>query len=159
MHCGITPCPCLVSHKLQELLGSRRIIPRYVARFSRVFLDRLCLAYPRSGSHRMTLQAVDFFQRVLALQEDNGERWSALGYVSLSSIPLSPPLTTLFPGHCYPMQDDLQKAYSAYQQALYLLPNPKIKFPRIQSPRFSPLIYSVLCMEGGEPLSHTFRVI
>ena len=23
------------------------------------------------------------------------------------------------------MQDDLQKAYSAYQQALYLLPNPK----------------------------------
>lgn len=28
-------------------------------------------------------------------------------------------------GHCYLMQDDLQKAYSAYQQALYLLPNPK----------------------------------
>ena len=25
------------------------------------------------------------------------------------------------------MQDDLQKAYSAYQQALYLLPNPKVK--------------------------------
>lgn len=24
------------------------------------------------------------------------------------------------------MQDDLQKAYSAYQQALYLLPNPKV---------------------------------
>jgi len=29
-------------------------------------------------------------------------------------------------GHCYLMQDDLQKAYSAYQQALYLLPNPKV---------------------------------
>ena len=27
------------------------------------------------------------------------------------------------------MQDDLQKAYSAYQQALYLLPNPKVPFP------------------------------
>jgi general transcriptional corepressor CYC8 len=26
------------------------------------------------------------------------------------------------------MQDDLQKAYSAYQQALYLLPNPKVTF-------------------------------
>jgi glucose repression mediator protein len=26
------------------------------------------------------------------------------------------------------MQDDLQKAYSAYQQALYLLPNPKVNF-------------------------------
>ncbi|RDB29062.1 General transcriptional corepressor ssn6 [Hypsizygus marmoreus] len=51
-------------------------------------------------------KAVDYFQRVLAIQEDNGEVWSALG-------------------HCYLMQDDLQKAYSAYQQALYLLPNPK----------------------------------
>lgn len=29
------------------------------------------------------------------------------------------------PGHCYLMQDDLQKAYAAYQQALYWLPNPK----------------------------------
>ncbi|EAU93324.2 TPR-containing protein Mql1 [Coprinopsis cinerea okayama7 len=51
-------------------------------------------------------KAIEYFQRVLALQEDNGEVWSALG-------------------HCYLMQDDLQKAYSAYQQALYLLPNPK----------------------------------
>ncbi|GLB36610.1 putative tetratricopeptide repeat [Lyophyllum shimeji] len=51
-------------------------------------------------------RAVEYFQRVLTLQEDNGEVWSALG-------------------HCYLMQDDLQKAYSAYQQALYLLPNPK----------------------------------
>ncbi|KAK2462104.1 hypothetical protein APHAL10511_006567 [Amanita phalloides] len=51
-------------------------------------------------------KAVEFFQRALNLQEDNGEVWSALG-------------------HCYLMQDDLQKAYSAYQQALYLLPNPK----------------------------------
>jgi general transcriptional corepressor CYC8 len=51
-------------------------------------------------------KAIEFFQRVLSLQEDNGEVWSALG-------------------HCYLMQDDLQKAYAAYQQALYLLPNPK----------------------------------
>ncbi|KAK7468464.1 glucose repression mediator protein, variant 2 [Stygiomarasmius scandens] len=51
-------------------------------------------------------KAIEFFQRVLNLQEENGEVWSALG-------------------HCYLMQDDLQKAYSAYQQALYLLPNPK----------------------------------
>ncbi|TFK38602.1 hypothetical protein BDQ12DRAFT_683044 [Crucibulum laeve] len=50
--------------------------------------------------------AIDYFQRVLSLEEDNGEVWSALG-------------------HCYLMADDLQKAYSAYQQALYLLPNPK----------------------------------
>ncbi|KAJ3753193.1 TPR-like protein [Lentinula raphanica] len=51
-------------------------------------------------------KAIEFFQRVLSLQEGNGEVWSALG-------------------HCYLMQDDLQKAYAAYQQALYLLPNPK----------------------------------
>ncbi|ETW87651.1 hypothetical protein HETIRDRAFT_246092, partial [Heterobasidion irregulare TC 32-1] len=50
--------------------------------------------------------AVEYFQRVIHLQQDNGEIWSALG-------------------HCYLMQDDLQKAYSAYQQALYSLPNPK----------------------------------
>lgn len=54
-------------------------------------------------------QAVEYFQRVLSIEEENGEIWSALG-------------------HCYLMQDDLQKAYSAYQQALYLLPNPKVRF-------------------------------
>ncbi|KAH8120724.1 hypothetical protein DFH11DRAFT_1500001 [Phellopilus nigrolimitatus] len=51
-------------------------------------------------------KAIEYFQRVLQFQQENGEVWSALG-------------------HCYLMQDDLQKAYSAYQQALYLLPNPK----------------------------------
>ncbi|KAF9808700.1 hypothetical protein IEO21_07787 [Rhodonia placenta] len=51
-------------------------------------------------------KAVEYFQRVISMQQDNGEVWSALG-------------------HCYLMQDDLQKAYQAYQQALYLLPNPK----------------------------------
>ncbi|KZV74782.1 TPR-like protein [Peniophora sp. CONT] len=50
--------------------------------------------------------AIDYFQRVLSLQPDNGEIWSALG-------------------HCYLMQDELQKAYQAYQHALYSLPNPK----------------------------------
>lgn len=29
------------------------------------------------------------------------------------------------------MQDDLQKAYAAYQQALYHLPNPKVRIPRL----------------------------
>ena len=39
-------------------------------------------------------------------------------------------MVTLMPlvtGHCHLMQDDLQKAYAAYQQALYLLPNPKVR--------------------------------
>lgn len=52
-------------------------------------------------------QAVDYFKRILAIQENNGETWSALG-------------------HCYLMMDNLQEAYHAYQQALYHLPNPKV---------------------------------
>ncbi|KAG8899839.1 glucose repression mediator protein [Tulasnella sp. 408] len=51
-------------------------------------------------------KAIEFFQRALDVRQENGEVWSALG-------------------HCYLMQDDLQKAYAAYQQALYHLPNPK----------------------------------
>ncbi|KAG9001061.1 glucose repression mediator protein [Tulasnella sp. JGI-2019a] len=51
-------------------------------------------------------KAIEFFQRALDVRQENGEVWSALG-------------------HCYLMQDDLQKAYTAYQQALYHLPNPK----------------------------------
>jgi tetratricopeptide (TPR) repeat protein len=71
-------------------------------------------------------QAIDYFQRVLTLQEDNGEVWSALGTSCFRPIQI--PVITSFvtKGHCYLMQDDLQKAYSAYQQALYLLPNPKV---------------------------------
>ena len=48
---------------------------------------------------------MDCFQRVLNLVPENGEVWGAMG-------------------HCYLMMDDLQKAYTAYQQALYHLPNP-----------------------------------
>ncbi|CAO0800942.1 unnamed protein product [Mucor circinelloides] len=51
-------------------------------------------------------KAVDYFKRILALQENNGETWSALG-------------------HCYLMMDNLQEAYQAYQQALYHLQSPK----------------------------------
>lgn len=51
-------------------------------------------------------RAVDYFKRILAIQENNGETWAALG-------------------HCYLMMDNLQDAYHAYQQALYHLSNPK----------------------------------
>jgi len=33
------------------------------------------------------------------------------------------------------MRDDLQRAYSAYQQALYLLPSPKVRTDRIRPQR------------------------
>jgi tetratricopeptide (TPR) repeat protein len=51
-------------------------------------------------------KAAEYFQRILKIHDNNGEIWGALG-------------------HCYLMLDDLHKAYSAYQQALYHLPNPK----------------------------------
>lgn len=50
--------------------------------------------------------AVEYLKRILQIEPGEGEVWSSLG-------------------HCYLMMDDLQQAYSAYQQALYHLPDPK----------------------------------
>ncbi|ORX56805.1 TPR-like protein [Hesseltinella vesiculosa] len=55
-------------------------------------------------------QAIDYFQRVLSLQNRDGDTWGALG-------------------HCYLMTNDLQQAYHAYQQALYHLPD--VKDPKL----------------------------
>ena len=50
--------------------------------------------------------AVEYFQRVLDIDNENGEVWGAMG-------------------HCYLMMDELEKAYAAYHRALCYLPNPK----------------------------------
>lgn len=52
-------------------------------------------------------KAVEYLQSILQIDSANGEIWGSLG-------------------HCYLMMDDLQKAYSAYQQALYHLRDPKV---------------------------------
>lgn len=52
-------------------------------------------------------KAVEYLQSILNLDGNNGDIWGSLG-------------------HCYLMMDDLQKAYSAYQQALYHLRDPKV---------------------------------
>lgn len=49
---------------------------------------------------------MEYLRQILKVDATNGEVWSSLG-------------------HCYLMMDDLQQAYSAYQQALYHLPDPK----------------------------------
>ncbi|WFD29156.1 glucose repression mediator protein [Malassezia sp. CBS 17886] len=49
--------------------------------------------------------AVECFERVLNITPEKGEVWGAMG-------------------HCYLMMDELQKAYTAYHQALCYLPNP-----------------------------------
>ncbi|KAI9770700.1 MAG: glucose repression mediator protein [Geoglossum simile] len=51
-------------------------------------------------------KAVEYLQNILNLDGTNGEVWGSLG-------------------HCFLMMDDLQKAYEAYQQALYHLRDPK----------------------------------
>ncbi|KAF9579550.1 hypothetical protein BGW38_004148 [Lunasporangiospora selenospora] len=51
-------------------------------------------------------KAAEYFQRILAIDNANGEVWGSLG-------------------HCYLMMEELHKAYNAYQNALHHLPNPK----------------------------------
>jgi hypothetical protein len=48
--------------------------------------------------------------------------------VSVIYLDLMKRITHLWEGHCYLMMDDLQQAYSAYQQALYHLRDPKVCF-------------------------------
>ncbi|EOD50196.1 putative transcriptional corepressor protein [Neofusicoccum parvum UCRNP2] len=50
--------------------------------------------------------AVEYLKNILKIDSNNGDVWGSLG-------------------HCYLMMDDLQQAYSAYQQALYHLQDPK----------------------------------
>ncbi|KAF2404942.1 TPR-like protein [Trichodelitschia bisporula] len=50
--------------------------------------------------------AIDYLRAILKIEPNNGETWGSLG-------------------HCYLMLDNLQEAYSAYQQALYHLQDPK----------------------------------
>ncbi|KAG9383308.1 TPR repeat-containing protein [Pyrenophora tritici-repentis] len=50
--------------------------------------------------------AVEYLRTILKVDSTNGDVWGSLG-------------------HCYLMMDDLQQAYSAYQQALYHLQDPK----------------------------------
>ncbi|KAJ2910127.1 glucose repression mediator protein [Coemansia aciculifera] len=51
-------------------------------------------------------KAVEYFQRIVNIDSTNGETWGAIG-------------------NCYLMMDEMPKAYNAYQQAIFHLPNPK----------------------------------
>jgi tetratricopeptide (TPR) repeat protein len=48
--------------------------------------------------------AIRYYERITALDPENGACWTALG-------------------HCYLLTDELQKAFAAYQKALYSLPD------------------------------------
>jgi len=79
-------------------------------------------------------KAAEYFGRVVGIAPESGDVWGALGASSLlrstgCTLPRADLELTLLPpslpaGHCYLMIDDLKKAYSSYQQALYYMPNP-----------------------------------
>lgn len=52
-------------------------------------------------------RAIEYLQNILKLDPSSGETWGSLG-------------------HCHLMMDNLQDAYTSYQQALYYLHDPKV---------------------------------
>ena len=67
-------------------------------------------------------EAMEYLKNILKVEAANGEAWGNLGKYPLHVK--STLLTSI--GHCYLMMDNLQEAYTAYQQALYYLPDPKV---------------------------------
>lgn len=53
-------------------------------------------------------EAMEYLKNIIKMEPANGEAWGNLG-------------------HCHLMMDNLQDAYTAYQQALYYLPDPKVR--------------------------------
>ena len=88
-------------------------------------LDAAIFAYEQALRHNMystqTLNAIsqilrtkeqyteasEFLRHIIKMEPANGEAWGNLG-------------------HCHLMMDNLQDAYTAYQQALYYLSDPKV---------------------------------
>lgn len=65
---------------------------------------------------------MEYLKTILKVEPANGEAWGNLGR---HSSPLCI-LVLTWTGHCYLMMDNLQEAYTAYQQALYYLPKPNV---------------------------------
>ena len=75
-------------------------------------------------------KAVEYLQSIIKLDPTSGETWGSLGmYYSAGLMQKGQKKTNyFFPllGHCYLMMDNLQEAYTSYQQALYHLRDPKV---------------------------------
>lgn len=94
---------------LSELTcDSERALSAYEAalRHNPYSFNALCKLAGIWRNREQYLKAIDFFERALSLDNTNGEAWSSLG-------------------HCFLQQGELSKAYTAYQQAIHNLPNPK----------------------------------
>jgi general transcriptional corepressor CYC8 len=59
-------------------------------------------------------EAMEYLKNIIKMEPANGDAWGNLG-------------------HCHLMMDNLQDAYTAYQQALYYLPDPKVCPPKVDA--------------------------
>ena len=73
-------------------------------------------------------EAMEYLRSILKLDPNNGDVWGSLGE---SSATVGPESILIVSGHCYLMMDNLQEAYTAYQQALYYLRDPKVRESRL----------------------------
>lgn len=74
-------------------------------------------------------KAIEYFQRILNANPENGEVWGSMGtYWGDRRTSLDFFDADNISGHCLLMKDDLPKAYTSYQQALYHLANPKVSY-------------------------------
>ena len=71
-------------------------------------------------------KAIEFLHHILRLDAGNGEVWGSLGESPVHYGLLSMTQLIAVLGHCNLMMDNLQDAYTSYQQALYHLRDPKV---------------------------------
>jgi len=95
---------------LANMMGSGKALSAYEAAlkvnpYSVVALAGLAAIYKEKEQFP---KAVEYYSKSLQIDPNNGQVWREIG-------------------HCHLMLDDMQKAYAAYQQALYHLPNPKVR--------------------------------
>ena len=72
-------------------------------------------------------EAMEYLRSILKLDPNNGDVWGSLGEHEPETANQQ---KLILAGHCYLMMDNLQEAYTAYQQALYYLRDPKVSSPR-----------------------------
>ena len=82
-------------------------------------------------------KAVEYLQAILKLEPNNGEVMGSLGtcFAISRETRRKSVVDKSCAGHCYLMMEDLQQAYNAYQNALYHLPDPKVRDPPLRSLR------------------------
>ena len=94
-----------LSETMGDLDGAIAAYKRAIEHVPYAVPSMLAISSVLRGRDQYT-DAVEYLKQILRHEQTNGDVWSSLG-------------------HSYLMMDDLQQAYSAYQQALYHLPNPK----------------------------------